>query len=653
MKMETTSLTKRATALWLTFSVLALALLPGTVTAATVSVSGLTQTNAIKNQDELMVNVRQGAAWLTRRVPFSNVVASVQTNLSTATNTSAGTMPTNVFAASTAAPELRGNNWRTPPMGMEPYFALGPNATETNYWGWTDIIYTNGLSKLGWRWIDITDGWQAAARDGSNIITWDTTKFAAGIPALVNYMHARDCKAMLYIEVHSGAGTSNGGEPVRPDTFEEDMARIVSWGIDAIRYDNPTAWADGHNDEIVYWANRINDAFQRLAKKSVPIYSAGFHTNAMVRGPAGVNAFQVSHSIADLGGNNTNEFWTNMVRRFYRMGQYRDRSGPGHWAALDWLPLAWGKGHPSVYAMMSYPLFPATLPDADTDPGPYSVVTNSGFLKISQDMDGIPAECVRSNADYGQVWVKKLSDGSRAVMLFNPTTNSTLNIGFTLDEIGYRVGDNISFVNVWGGGTTNTTRGFTNAVIASDAHLFTADYYQASASDPNALTNQHTADVSFYGRFVVMPTNTILPSIQAWSDDQYVPSITLTNSYGAGGTFVGIGSAGLPPYGNIQFAANCNMDYRNSALWGATNQTVLNVPDSSSSGGGIQFRALGNSFARLHQIYGFNFASNSAPPSAATLGNGGVCFWNSNGVLYIIGAKLDASGYLWTNKLSP
>ena len=117
-----------------------------------------------------------------------------------------------------------------------------------------DAIVSSGLKDAGYQYVVIDDCWQVS-RDANGRIVADPKRFAAGIKALADYVHAKGLKFGIYSD--AARGTCQG----RPGSsgYEVDDARqYAAWGVDYLKYD----WCntDGVDPKIAYPTMR--DALQ-------------------------------------------------------------------------------------------------------------------------------------------------------------------------------------------------------------------------------------------------------------------------------------------------------------------------------------------------------------------------------------------------------
>ena len=128
----------------------------------------------------------------------------------------------------------------------------------------------------------------------------------------------------------------------------------------------------------------------------------------------------------------------NIVDLQVNLGIY---AGPGHWNDPDMLEVGNGgmsdtenRSHFSLWAILAAPLMAGNDLDSMT-PAIHDILTNKEVIAVDQDPLGLQGRRVR-HGDDGDVWVKQLQDGSRAVVLLNRgTADQTVSV--TWEELGY------------------------------------------------------------------------------------------------------------------------------------------------------------------------------------------------------------------------
>lgn len=76
-------------------------------------------------------------------------------------------------------------------MGWNSWNSFGAHISEADVRATADRMVELGLVGLGYRYLNIDDGWQAAERGSDGRLTWNRKTFPSGIPALAEYVHAK------------------------------------------------------------------------------------------------------------------------------------------------------------------------------------------------------------------------------------------------------------------------------------------------------------------------------------------------------------------------------------------------------------------------------------------------------------------------------
>lgn len=128
-------------------------------------------------------------------------------------------------------------------------------------------------------------------------------------------------------------------------------------------------------------------------------------------------------------------------------------AGPGHWNDPDMLEVGNGtlsyeenKAHFSVWSLLAAPLILGNdiryMP-----PEIRAIITNKEVIAVNQDPLGRQGHKIKDEGDL-EVWEKLLSDGSRAVVLFNRSAEAA-EMKFLWQEIGYPAGLKFTVRDLW------------------------------------------------------------------------------------------------------------------------------------------------------------------------------------------------------------
>jgi alpha-galactosidase len=145
-------------------------------------------------------------------------------------------------------------------------------------------------------------------------------------------------------------------------------------------------------------------------------------------------------------------------------------AGPGHWNDPDYLAPGQGmsatqfRSQFSMWAMLAAPLM---ISDNLTKISTASLAAalNTEVIAIDQDPAGLQGTLLSSSGN-GEVWVKPLVGGSRAVALLN-RGSSAIKIETSASAIGLPSAPSYALRNVWTH-TTNATGGSISAKVPGD-----------------------------------------------------------------------------------------------------------------------------------------------------------------------------------------
>ena len=98
----------------------------------------------------------------------------------------------------------------------------------------------------------------------------------------------------------------------------------------------------------------------------------------------------------------------------------------------------------TFWAAVSSPLLVAT-DMRNLSPEKYSIIANPEVIAINQDDSSTSADRVRKDANGGQLWVRPLANGDKAVILYNSRKSSgdNITVSFTPKEVGFQADDRI------------------------------------------------------------------------------------------------------------------------------------------------------------------------------------------------------------------
>jgi alpha-galactosidase len=326
----------------------------------------------------------------------------------------------------------------TPPMGWNSWNKFGCNVSEDLIKSVADAIATNGMKDAGYQYVVIDDCWQVS-RDANGNIAADPKQFPSGIKALSDYVHSKGLKFGLYSD--AGAKTC-AGRPGSQGHEYQDALQYARWGADYLKYD----WCNTgtRNAEEAYLT--MSTALLSTGRPIVFSICEWGTAKPWLWGKGTGNLWRTTGDISDKW--TSKKKWPDGTCCEYGMVDILDMqiglesfAGPGHWNDPDMLEVGNGgmtipeyRAHFSLWALLSAPLI-AGNDVRSMSPEIKEILTNSEAIAVNQDKLGREGCRIRKDGDL-EVWAKPLSDGSRAVILFNRGATEA-DVGVSWEEIAY------------------------------------------------------------------------------------------------------------------------------------------------------------------------------------------------------------------------
>jgi len=320
----------------------------------------------------------------------------------------------------------------TPYMGWDTYFAFGGHYDEASVLQQASELVSLGLERKGYRYVWLDVGWWHGTRDAEGRITVDPAQWPHGMAWLARTLHAAGLRVGLYTDAGSdgcgGAGQGSYGH------YQEDADTFAAWGFDAVKMDF-CGGSEAHLDPAAAYAAfhaaiganashrpmllSICDFLQpdQYAEGEPPLAESAFTSYTF--GPSIGNSWRTDGDVGIPG----HVPFTNVLRNIDADAAQPQAAGPGHWNDPDYLGPGQGmstaqfRTQVSMWAMLAAPL----MISADLtriSAASQAAVGDPEVIAIDQDPAGVQGTLIASTGA-GQVWVKPLSDGSRAVALLN------------------------------------------------------------------------------------------------------------------------------------------------------------------------------------------------------------------------------------------
>ncbi len=329
----------------------------------------------------------------------------------------------------------------TPPMGWNSWNCWGLSVSDEKLRSSAQALIDKGLIDHGWTYMNIDDGWEAAQRmENGEIIP---NKKFPDIQALGKWLHANGLKFGIY----SSPGSHTCGGYLGTYQHEQQDADVYSrWGIDYLKYDW-CSYEDVHDKKdssVASYKKPYEVMRDALRKESRDIlYSLCQYGMKEVWkwGPeVDGNTWRTTGDITDNW-----ESLSEIGFHQYKMAPY---AKPGGWNDPDMLilgQLGWGEQlhatrlnpdeqytHISLWCLLSAPLL-IGCDISKMDDFTLNLLTNDEVIALDQDPLGKAAMQTIRNNNY-QVWVKELSDGNKAVGIFN-TSETHQSVSISLRDL--------------------------------------------------------------------------------------------------------------------------------------------------------------------------------------------------------------------------
>jgi alpha-galactosidase len=347
----------------------------------------------------------------------------------------------------TAAPSARAGEALspTPPMGWNSWNKFACNVSDKLIRETADAMVATGMKDAGYQYIVIDDCWQVR-RDAAGRIEADSERFPSGMKALADYVHSKGLKFGLYSD--AGTGTCQN-RPGSKDHESIDAKTYAEWGVDYLKYD----WCntDGQDTHDSY--GRMSRALAASGRPIVFSICEWGSTKPWLWASGIGQLWRATGDIQDCwdcsrswGGMGVSHI-VDLVADLYPY------AGPGRWNDPDMLEVGNGgmtpgeyRAHFGLWALMAAPLMAGndlrSMPKETLD-----ILANREVIAVDQDPLGVQGRRVRDDGAH-EVWMKPMSDGSRAVILFNRGSEAG-DIAVAWEEIGLPRGVKAKVRDLW------------------------------------------------------------------------------------------------------------------------------------------------------------------------------------------------------------
>jgi alpha-galactosidase len=311
----------------------------------------------------------------------------------------------------------------TPPLGWNSWNVWGGSVDDAKVRAAADAMVLSGLAAHGYQFINVDDGWEGK-RDANGVLQ-PNEKFP-GMKALADYVHAKGLKIGIY---SSPGPRTCQGLPGSYQHEEIDARTWAAWGFDLLKLD----WCsysgiakDNSLPELQKPYIVMRDALKKVDRDIVYSLCQYGMGNVWEWGAeVGGNYWRTTGDLTDV--------WSNMAAVGFRQAGREKWSKPGHWTDPDMLVIGkvgWGPNihdtrltpneqitHITLWTIQAAPLL-IGADMAQFDTFTTDLMTNHEVLEVNQDVLGRGGTRVWREERL-EVWSRPLSDGTRAVALFN------------------------------------------------------------------------------------------------------------------------------------------------------------------------------------------------------------------------------------------
>lgn len=323
----------------------------------------------------------------------------------------------------------------TPPMGWNSWNKFACNVNEQTVRDTVDAIVASGMRDAGYQYVVVDDCWHGR-RDADGFITADPQRFPSGIKALADYVHSHGLKFGIY----SDAGRLTcGGRPGSQGHEYQDALAYARWGVDYLKYDWCSTGDRNAQEAYAVMADALRQSGRDIVFSMCEWGTAKPWLWAKNIG----NLWRTTGDIWDsFSTKDKAHDWAHPVTEIVDLNEpLWPFAGPGHWNDADMLEVGNGgmtptenRSHFSLWAMMASPLM-AGNDIAHMDESTRSILLNKEVIAIDQDRLGIQGRRVWKDG-VRELWVKPLSGGARALLLFN-RGDAPATIRATFEELGW------------------------------------------------------------------------------------------------------------------------------------------------------------------------------------------------------------------------
>lgn len=318
---------------------------------------------------------------------------------------------------------------QTPPMGWNDWYQYKCKVSDAVIRAQADAMVSSGMKAIGYTYVNIDDCWQGQ-RDAQGFIHPNSN--FPDMKALGDYIHSKGLRFGIY----TSPGPKTCADYEGSYGHEEQDARTyAAWGVDFLKNDGcsaPDVYGPG---EMKGAYKKMHDAILRTGRPMVYCLSAAGEEAVWEWGASvGGNMWRTTD---DIGGDYLR--WSLFGFQHNGLEKY---AGPGHWNDPDILQIGIGKtnldedrAQMTLWCILAAPLL-AGNDLTKMSPEILAILTNPEVIAVDQDPKGIQGRRMWQEGPL-EIWMKPLSDGSKAVGMFN-RSGGPLPVTLRFSDIGIK-----------------------------------------------------------------------------------------------------------------------------------------------------------------------------------------------------------------------
>jgi alpha-galactosidase len=300
---------------------------------------------------------------------------------------------------------------RTPPMGWNSWFSYRCGVTEQGVMANARALVDSGLAARGYRFVNVDGCWEARKRSAGGTLRADPATFPSGMAALGRSLHAMGLKFGIYTS--AGPTICLHPQPGSYRHYRQDFRTFARWKVDYVKVD----WCSQPPKRTQQETYRdVARAAAHSGRRMIVTVSTTGTRKPWRWAAAYGNTWRI--------GNDADGTWAGVTSALDADAPLWRFAGPGRWNDPDMLQVGSpalteteGRANLSLWSMLAAPLlegYDLSAASAAT----IATLSNSEVIAVDQDAGGHQGRRV-SAAGGVETWLRRLADGSRAVLFLN------------------------------------------------------------------------------------------------------------------------------------------------------------------------------------------------------------------------------------------